>query len=67
MLTWDCGGLETESNVVLDLMPQVKTKGSRRISFEQFLTALSMVADTKKASLETIVSQVRTTKPHISA
>ena len=37
---------------------QVKTKGSRRISFEKFLTALAMVAETKKASLETIVTQV---------
>ena len=42
---------------------QVKTKGSRRISFEQFLTALAMVADSKKASLETIVTQVRLPPP----
>lgn len=45
----------------------MKTKGSRRISFEQFLTALAMVADTKKASLETIVTQVGALAPHWQA
>lgn len=39
-------------------MRQVKAKGSRRISFEQFLTGLAVVADSKKAALETIVSEV---------
>ena len=37
---------------------QVKTKGSRRITFEQFLTALAAVADAKKTSLEAVVRQV---------
>lgn len=36
----------------------MKAKGSRRISFEQFLTGLAVVADSKKAALETIVSEV---------
>ena len=37
---------------------QVKTKGSRRVTFEQFLTALAAVADAKKTSLEAVVRQV---------
>jgi len=37
---------------------QVKTKGSRRVTFEQFLTALAAVADAKKTSLDAVVRQV---------
>lgn len=65
METIDCMGAlraVTDECSVANLR-QVKTKGSRRISFEQFLTALAMVADTKKASLETIVTQVRARPP----
>jgi len=36
----------------------VKTKGSRRVTFEQFLTALAAVADAKKTSLDAVVRQV---------
>lgn len=39
-------------------MWQVKTKGSRRLSFKQFLTALAAVAEIKKVPLETIVERV---------
>lgn len=37
---------------------QVKTKGSRRLSFKQFLAALAMVAEVKKLPLDTVVDQV---------
>ena len=36
----------------------MKQKGSRRISFEQFVTALAAVAEAKQATLEAVVKKV---------
>ena len=46
---------------------QVKTKGARRITFEQFLMALAAVADAKKTSLEAVVRQALASQGPVSS
>ena len=45
----------------------MKTKGARRITFEQFLTALAAVADARKTSLEAVVQQVLASQGPVSS
>jgi len=45
-------------HTTLNQTTQVKSKGLRRISFEQFLTALSALADKKGVSFEDMVRQM---------
>ncbi|GBF90596.1 hypothetical protein Rsub_03168 [Raphidocelis subcapitata] len=51
------GGALTPTEVDL-IFARVKSKGARRVGFEQFLTALSAVAEKKGVSFEAVVSQV---------
>lgn len=42
----------------MDAETQVKHKGARRITFEQFVTALAAVAEARQAPLQVVVKRV---------